>query len=276
MSASDDEDAETPALKFHNVEVRYAGGVIALRDVSLSVRPGAFCAIIGTSGSGKSSLLRAAIGLVTPAAGVVTVNGVTLSKPKLGPVRRRMGMIHQRFNLVGRLTAAQNVMSGAAPNVSLIRCLLQWYPRAVRLKACTLIERMGLEETQLNQRADTLSGGQQQRIGIARALMLDPELILADEPIASLDPRTARDILTLLREAARERGAAVVCSLHQPELAQVFADHLIALKRGRVVYDGPPGELPPEILETIYDTAEESPLQRTPPGLSTQLSALTP
>lgn len=270
MTAADDD--EPPALELRHVDVLYNDKVKALRDVSLSVRQGAFCVILGPSGSGKSSLLRAAIGLVTPAKGVITVNGMTLSRQTLVQVRQGMGMIHQRFNLAGRLTAAQNVMAGAAPCVSLLRCALQWYPPEVRRKACVLMERLGLEEAQLNQRTDTLSGGQQQRIGIARALMLDPGLILADEPIASLDPRTAQDILTLLRETARERDATVVCSLHQPELALTFADHLVAIKSGNVVFSGAPDELPPGLLETIYDKPSDKTISKTKaiPPVSTQ------
>jgi len=161
-------------------------------------------------------------------------------------------MIHQQFNLVTRASVAANVLSGALPVVATWRAILQWYPKRYRDKACRLLEEVGLEPQHLQRRVSDLSGGQQQRVGIARAFMLDPVLLLADEPVANLDPRTSREILELLRRQSYQHRTTVLCSLHQVDLAREFADRIIALREGQIVYDGIPADLTDSTLEGVY------------------------
>lgn len=240
------------ALALERVSKVFAGGAIALNDVTLGFPAGEFCAVLGPSGSGKSTLLRTVNGLAGPIDGVVRVGGEEITQDKLRRVRRKISMIHQHFGLIDRLTVVQNVMAGSAPSVSALRVLAQWYPIDIRRKACSLIERVGLEERHLNRRARDLSGGQRQRVGIARALISDPDIILADEPVASLDPETSREILALLRDSARDRGATVLCALHQVAYAQEFADRIIAIRQGAVIFDGSSKDFHPVMASQIY------------------------
>ncbi len=229
-------------LRFESVGMRYADGTVALRTVSLALPAGQFCVVLGASGAGKSTLLRMANGLVRPTQGAVAVDGMPVEGRTLARLRPRIGMIHQHFALVQRASVAANVLHGTLPALPAWRALLGLYPAELRQRACALLEAVGLQEEQLNRRASTLSGGQQQRVGIARAFMLEPALVLADEPVASLDPQTSRDVLALLRRQAAERGTTVLCSLHQLELARSFADRIVALRDGGVVFDGTPDE----------------------------------
>lgn len=242
----------TAAIRFDVVGKRYAGGTVALDGVTLAIPRGQFCVLLGPSGAGKSTLLRMANALSIPTSGEVAVYGVRLARRNLPAIRRRIGMIHQGFNLVPRLSVATNVMTGALPGMSTPRALLGLFPPDLKAKVCALVAAVGLDEMHLDRRADSLSGGQQQRIGIARAFMLDPGIILADEPVASLDPRTGADIMTLLRGQARERGVTVLCSLHQIDLARAYADRIIGLRDGRVVFDGPPERLDRAANARIY------------------------
>lgn len=246
---------DAPAIRFDLLGKRYGDGTVALDDVTLSVPRGQFCVILGPSGAGKSTLLRMANGLATPTAGSVEIERVRLSRRTLPKVRRRIGMIHQSFNLVPRLCVATNVMTGALPALPWLRVLTGLFPVELKAKACALIAAVGLEESHLARRADSLSGGQQQRVGIARAFMLDPAIILADEPVASLDPRISADILALIRDQARAGGATVLCSLHQIDLARAFADRIVALSAGRLVFDGPPERLDRAAVAAIYGEA---------------------
>ena len=164
-------------------------------------------------------------------------------------------MIHQQFNLVTRATVAANVLSGALPAVATWRVLLQWYPKPYRDKACRLLQEVGLEPQHLHRRISDLSGGQQQRVGIARAFMLDPLILLTDEPVANLDPRTSRDILELLRRQSHQHHTTVLCSLHQVDLAREFADRIISLRQGQIAYDGAPAGLSNAILDGIYQAS---------------------
>jgi phosphonate transport system ATP-binding protein len=214
-----------------------------------------FCVVLGASGAGKSTLLRCLNGLAVPTAGKIIVDSAPVTRKSLKALRPRMGMIHQSFALVERATVANNVVAGALPKIPTLSALLGLIPRHYQRKACQLLAEVGLGEEHLARRADALSGGQQQRVGIARAFMLDPDIILADEPVASLDPTTSRDILGLIKAEAETRGATVMCSLHQIDLAQTFADRIIALKAGRVVFDGLPGAITPAITEEIYGPA---------------------
>jgi phosphonate transport system ATP-binding protein len=237
---------------FHNTGVRHPDGTHALDNVTLSIPPGQFCVLLGASGAGKSTLLQTVVGLTRTTTGEVQVNGVKVEPRSLRLLRSRMGVIHQNFGLSPRASVATNLIAGAASAMPLWRALTGYYPRADRDAACRLLQAVGLDETHLTRRAEQLSGGQQQRVGIARAFMRDPAVILADEPVASLDPRTAHDILALLHAQARERGATVLCSLHQLELARRFADRIVALRAGRVMFDGTPAELSPAHTASIY------------------------
>lgn len=244
------------ALEFDGVSKSFNAGTPALDKVTLDIAAERFTVLLGPSGSGKTTLLRSAVGLNTPDAGQIRLAGAPIRGRGLKAARRRMGMVHQDFGLSERLTTAQNVMAGAAASIGWVRVLFQAYPKAIQLKACDLLARVGLDEVQANRRAGTLSGGQRQRVGIARALINDPLVILADEPVASLDPATAQEIMALLREAAAERGAAVLCSLHQIDLARRFADRIVGLKNGQIVFDGAPADLTPAALAIIFDGPE--------------------
>jgi phosphonate transport system ATP-binding protein len=196
-------------------------------------------------------------GLVAPTSGRVFVGGVEVCPRTLASVRRRVAMIHQQFNLSPRLSVAKNVLAGALPVIPTALALLHFFPAPFRRKACDLVAQVGLGPEHLGRRAAELSGGQQQRVGIARAFMHDPALVLADEPVASLDPAISQDVLGLLRRAAEDRGATVVCSLHQVELARRFADRIVGMHRGQVVFDGAPADLDDVILTLIYGAAGE-------------------
>jgi phosphonate transport system ATP-binding protein len=229
-----------PHLSFENLRKVYPDGVAALDGVSAEVPRGQFCVVLGPSGSGKSTLLRVVNGLTDLTSGRMQLGDTVLDHASLRVIRRKVAMVHQQFNLVERASVASNVLSGAVAEVPFWRIALGWYPDALRQRACEVVERVGLDEIHLPRRAAALSGGQQQRVGIARAFLLRPEVILADEPVASLDPAISREVLGLLREAAREQGATVLCSLHQTDLAREFADRIIGMRSGRVVFDGPP------------------------------------
>ncbi len=246
-------------LVFEHVGKRYADGTIALDDVSFEVPSGQFCVILGRSGAGKSTLLKCVNGLAVPSEGRVIVDGVEVTPGTLRRLRPRVAMIHQSFNLVPRANVATNVISGALPAVSTARAILGLFPKVLRDKACALVADVGLGAEHLRRRVATLSGGQQQRVGIARAFMLDPAYVLADEPVASLDPQSSIDILALLEREAKERGATVLCSLHHIELALRFADRIVALRDGRIVFDGPPDALADSRLGRIYESRMAEP-----------------
>jgi phosphonate transport system ATP-binding protein len=242
-------------LAFESVEKSYPDGTVALAGISFTVPKGQLCVILGPSGAGKSTLLRCVKGLVRPSGGRVCIDGVPVDSQSLKDIRPSVGLIHQGFNLVGRSNVAMNVIAGALPKVGTLSALLGIFPQAYRRKACELVGDVGLSELHLKRRVSELSGGQQQRVGIARAFMLDPEIVLADEPVASLDPQTSADILALLAREARMRGATVLCSLHQIELATAFADRIVAMRAGRLAFDGPPQALTPAAIAAIYGPA---------------------
>jgi phosphonate transport system ATP-binding protein len=232
----------------------YPTGTSALNGVSFSVDEPQVIAIIGPSGAGKSTLIRCVNRLVPPTSGSIRLDDtdiVRLSRRELRKARRRMGMIFQEYNLVERLTVMENLLSGRLGYVSFWRAYLRRYPPADVAAAFGLLERVGLNGYQ-DTRADALSGGQRQRVGIARALMQRPELLLVDEPTASLDPKTSRQIMRLLVELAHERGTPALVNIHDVLLAQAFADRIIGLREGRIVYDGAPDGLGEEVLTEIY------------------------
>ncbi|MGX0904723.1 phosphonate transport system ATP-binding protein [Roseovarius sp. MBR-79] len=240
-------------LSFRGLRKVYADGVAALDGVTAHVARGEFCVVLGPSGSGKSTLLRAVNGLTDLTEGEMVLGDTALTPKTLHSIRRRVAMVHQQFNLVDRVSVAANVLSGAVAEVPGWRAMLGWYPPALRQRTCDVVARVGLDEMHLTRRASALSGGQQQRVGIARALLLKPEIILADEPVASLDPAISREVLGLLREAAREQGATVLCSLHQTDLAREFADRIIGMRRGRVVFDGKPALFDARAEAELYE-----------------------
>lgn len=236
------------------VEVEYPGGVRALEPVSLDFAPGAFTVLLGASGAGKSTLLRSLNGLVTPTAGDVLVEGRSIAgRAALRAHRRRTGMIFQQHQLIGRVSVLDNVLMGRLGYHGGVRTLLP-FPVAEKRRALEAIERVGLIDHALR-RADQLSGGQQQRVGIARALVQNPRLVLADEPVASLDPATAERVLGLLHEICKQDAITAVVSLHQLEFARRFADRIVALARGRIVFDGAPDALGDAEVHAIYGGA---------------------
>jgi phosphonate transport system ATP-binding protein len=240
-------------LRLHNVAMTYPGGIVALLPTSISFPKGRFVVLIGPSGAGKSTLLRCMNGLVRPTQGDVVVDGLGSifgSSHSLREHRRRTGMIFQQHHLIGRLSALQNVLLGRVAAHSAARSLLP-LPRADRLIALQALERVGLLERALD-RVDRLSGGQQQRVGIARAMAQRPRTVLADEPVASLDPAAGETVLADLHRICREDGISAIVSLHQVELARRFADHVIGLSNGQVVFDGAPEQLGKSVLDQIY------------------------
>jgi phosphonate transport system ATP-binding protein len=240
-------------VRFEAVSKHFPDCTQALKSVSLEVPKGEFCVVLGPSGAGKSTLLRLLNGLVAPSEGEFYFAGERVTRRNLRSVQKRVAMIHQSFNLVQRLPVISNVLSGMLPAISTPRALLGVFPAELQRKACRLIDRVGLGEEHVYRRAGDLSGGQQQRVGIARAFIGDPLVVLADEPVASLDPRISRSILSLLKEASREQDATVLCSLHQVDLTREFADRVIGMHAGRVVFDGGVEELTDEVLSVIYD-----------------------
>jgi len=243
-------------LRFNEVSKRFQDGSVALERVSLEIPRGQFCVILGPSGAGKSTLLRLVNGLVLPTEGVVEFDGICVRPHTMGRIRPRIGMVHQQFHLVPRLSVLKNVLTGTLPILSTLRALLGLFPMQAQRRACRLLAEVGLGEEHLYRRASQLSGGEQQRVAIARAFMLEPQLVLADEPVASLDPQTSRTVLKLLRSASAQHGATVLCSLHQTDLALEFAERVIGIQQGRVIFDAKPDELDASMLESIYLTRE--------------------
>ncbi|WP_336980643.1 phosphonate ABC transporter ATP-binding protein [Altererythrobacter fulvus] len=243
-------------IRFEGLAKSWPDGTRALDAIDLAIPAGQFCVLLGHSGAGKSTLLRCVNGLETPSEGRVLIGGQPVERRALPGLRRRIAMVHQHFGLVSRSSGAANVMAGAVALLPLWRVLTGLYPEALKRKACALLEAVGLEEAHLHRRAEQLSGGQQQRLGLARAFMADPAIILADEPVASLDPALGREVLELLKAQAREHGTTVLCSLHQLDLARAFADRIVALHRGRVIFDRPPEALCERDLAVIYAKAE--------------------
>ena len=234
----------------------YDGKGKALQDVSLSLCRGEFVTVIGSSGAGKSTFLRCINRLIEADKGSISFNGreVTgLSRRQLRETRRSIGMIFQHYNLVNRATAIENVLQGRLGYLSDFRGIFGWYHEEEKRSAFEMLDKMGLSGFAY-QRADQLSGGQQQRVGIARALVQDPLLLLCDEPIASLDPKSSRVTMEMLRWAADELGVACLVNLHQVDYAIEYSDRIIALKKGRKVFDGTPDELDAKAIAEIYGT----------------------
>lgn len=244
----------------HLSKVYERGKVRALNDVSFEVHKGEFLVLIGLSGSGKSTLLRCVNRLVEPTSGRVILDGTDvtrLSARALRRTRRRIGMVFQQFNLVKRSTVLANVLAGRLGYVSTARSLVGRFPREDLERAERCLARVGLTE-KMHVRAAELSGGQQQRVGIARALMQEPEILLADEPVSALDPATSHSVMQYIEQMNREDGVTVLASLHFLSLARRYGTRIIALKDGRVVFDGPPAAIDDAKFKEIYgEEAEE-------------------
>ena len=243
-----------PILTLTDLVKVYPGSGRALDGISLDVQRGEFLVLIGLSGSGKSTLLRCVNRLVEPTSGRVVFDGVDVtaaSGAELRRIRRRIGMIFQQFNLVRRLSVFANVLSGRLGYRTLWRTLASRPTGADVALAFENLSRVGILE-KAYARADALSGGQQQRVGIARALMQRPDLMLADEPVASLDPATSHSVMRYLEEINRKDGITVVCSLHFLSLARRYGTRVIALKEGRVAFDGKPDEIDERRFKDIY------------------------
>jgi phosphonate transport system ATP-binding protein len=246
-------------LAVRNLTKIYEGGVLALNRVSFQVPEGQFLAIIGLSGSGKSTLLRCINRLIEPTEGQVIWNGVDVtaaSPQELRLIRRKIGMVFQNFNLVYRSKVITNVLSGRLGYINPAWSLLNRFSKEDVQKALRQLERVGIAD-KAYQRADELSGGQQQRVGIARALMQDPEMILADEPVASLDPVLAHSIMRYLEQVNKEDGVTILCSLHFLDLVHRYADRVIALNNGNLVFEGLPQEIDDQKFKEIYGREAE-------------------
>jgi phosphonate transport system ATP-binding protein len=232
-------------LKIENLTKIYETGTVALKDLSFHVEEGEFLIVIGLSGSGKSTLLRCINRLVEPTAGRILWNDVDItaaSEVELRRIRRSIGMIFQHFNLVDRSSVMTNVLSGRTGYVNPWWSLINYFPPRDREMAIAALDRVGIGE-KATDRADELSGGQKQRVGIARALMQDPRMILADEPVASLDPVLAHSILNYLEKLNKEDDMTVICSLHYLDLVQRYGSRVIGLRAGELVYEGSRDEI---------------------------------
>jgi phosphonate transport system ATP-binding protein len=241
-------------IRFQRASVTYGGGVHALKDVDLEIGNGEFVVVVGLSGAGKSTLVRAVNGLVPLTSGNLEVNGINvtgLSRRQMRSLRADIGMIFQSFNLVNRTTVLNNVLMGRLHRVPTWRTLLGLYPKDDVEIAMQALERVEIVE-KAYVRASNLSGGQRQRVGIARALAQQPQVILADEPVASLDPPTSHVVMRDLQRINRELGITTIVNLHFLDLATAYADRIIGLRAGSVVFDGSGSEADATVFENIY------------------------
>ena len=241
-------------LKITDLSKTYATGTVALKNISFTVDKPQVVTIIGPSGAGKSTLIRCINRLLKPTSGKVIMDDIdilALNRRELRKARRQMGMIFQEYNLVERLTLMENLLSGRLGYVSFWKSYRRKFPPENVAAAFELLDRVGLSGYQ-DMRADSLSGGQRQRVGISRALMQQPKLLLVDEPTASLDPKTSRQIMRLLVELAHERGTPALVNIHDVGLAQSFADRIIGLAEGEIVFDGTPQQITAKVLTEIY------------------------
>lgn len=244
----------TAVLRIQGLTKAYKPGVPVLKGIDLDFSEQGMTAIIGPSGTGKSTLVRVINRLVDPTEGAILFKGEDLAKVegrRLREARRRIGMVFQEYNLVERLTVMENLLTGRLGYISPFKAWLRKFPQEDIAHAYALLDVVGLASF-ANQRADNLSGGQRQRVGIARALMQRPEILLADEPTSSLDPKTSVEIMELLRSQGEDNKIPVLVNIHDVELAKRFADRIVGMTGGQVVFDGPPGRLSDEHLKMIY------------------------
>lgn len=246
-------------LRVEHLTKVYDDGTVALRDVSFEVPDGEFLAVIGLSGSGKSTLLRCINRLIDPTEGRILWDDEDItaaSQEDMRRIRRRIGMVFQHFNLVSRSKVITNVLAGRLGYTSPALAVVNRFSKADRDRAMERLARVGLE-TKANNRAEDLSGGQQQRVGIARAMMQEPEMILADEPVASLDPVLAHSIMQYLETINREDGVTVLCSLHFLDLVHRYGQRVVALNEGRLVFEGLPSRIDDQMFKDIYGQEAE-------------------
>ena len=254
-------------LEIKQLVKKYNTGDLAINGVDLKVEKGQVMALIGPSGAGKSTLIRCVNRLENPTSGEIWLNGENIVKMRSGKLRRarrNMGMIFQEYALVERLTVMENVLSGRLGYVGFWRSFLRKFPQSDINAAFGLLEKVGLD-TMLNKRADELSGGQRQRVGIARALIQKPDILLVDEPTASLDPKTSRQIMRLITELCEENQLAAIINIHDVALAQMYAERIVGLRAGSIVYDGPPDDLKPDVLTEIYGKEDWTAVRKRKP-----------
>ena len=254
-------------LEIKQLVKKYHTGDLAINGVDLKVEKGQVMALIGPSGAGKSTLIRCINRLEKATSGEIWLNGeniVKMRSRKLRRARRNMGMIFQEYALVERLTVMENVLSGRLGYVGFWRSFLRKFTQSDINAAFGLLEKVGLD-TMVNKRADELSGGQRQRVGIARALIQKPDILLVDEPTASLDPKTSRQIMRLITELCEENQLAAIINIHDVALAQMYAERIVGLREGFIVYDGSPDDLKPDILTEIYGKEDWTAVRKRKP-----------
>ena len=241
-------------IEFKNVSKVYPGGFTALKDVNLTIHEGEFIAIIGRSGAGKSTLIRTINKMIDINEGTLTVKGKNVSQlngKDLRKFRRNIGMIFQQFNLVDRMTVIKNVLAGFVPDLNMFQRIFGIYPKENKLKALEALRQVDILDKAYN-RADQLSGGQQQRVALARTLAQSPDIILADEPVASLDPVTATQVMDYFTKINKEQNIAILINIHHVDLALDYATRVIGIKDGVIVYDGPADKVDKDVLKNIY------------------------
>ena len=248
-------------IVFDHVSKVYPNGTVGLDDVDLTIADGEFVAIIGRSGAGKSTLLRSVNRMHRITSGTLTVNGTdvsSLSGKSLRRFRRGIGMVFQSFNLVTRTSVIQNVLAACVPDMPFCRVLLGAFRKSDKIKALESLDKVGILD-KAYMRADQLSGGQQQRVALARTLTQDPKIILADEPVAALDPVTAKQVMQDFVHINKDMGITILLNIHHVELALEYADRIIGIRAGKIVYDGPSANVDKDVLAAIYgeDETEE-------------------
>lgn len=250
---------EIPMIQFTDVAKVYPNGTVGLKDVNLRIDDGEFIAIIGRSGAGKSTLLRSINRMHPITSGNLNIDDVDvekLSSRELRRLRRRIGMIFQSFNLVTRTTVIRNVLTAFVPDMPLARRVFGIFRRQDKLKALECLDKVGILEKAFT-RVDQLSGGQQQRVALARTLAQNPSVILADEPVAALDPVTARVVMDDFKKINREMGITVIINIHHVELALEYCDRVIGIREGMVVFDGPSSQVDQKVLSLVYGESDE-------------------
>ena len=244
--------AVMPAVSVENLTKRY-GDTVALDDVSFRIPDGEFVVLLGPSGAGKSTLLRLLNGLTHP-----TEGSVSIGDEEITGRRDDIGMVFQLHYIIETMSAYRNALTGALSRTGLLDSVFTWYEREDKLAALDALDTVGLLD-EAQQRAGSMSGGQKQRVGIARALVQQPNLLLADEPVASLDPRAAEEVMRYMKRAARERDLTTIASLHQVEIAREFGDRYIGLRDGGLVFDGGRDDLTMDVVDEIYYEDDDSP-----------------
>ena len=247
-------------IEFHNVSKRYPNGFEALKDINLKIGQGEFVAVIGLSGAGKSTLIRTINRMHDITGGTLTVDGINvmeLQGKSLRAFRRKIGMIFQSFNLITRSTVIKNVLTAFVPELPWWRAFPGIFKKEEKIAALEALDKMGILDKAFV-RADQLSGGQQQRVALARTLAQNPQIILADEPVASLDPVTARQVMDDFQRINRDMNITVIINIHHVELALQYASRVIGIREGKIVYDGPSSQVTQQILDGIYQGKEEA------------------